>query len=158
MTGACCRAALTLLMVAFAAPILGAQLSRAGEQRSAAACPVVGGVTVSVTARDTGSATPRDLVRVDRTTSVDTTFRFDVAERRWALAEMAASVAVGLADTVRGKWYLCAGAGVGLTRPTLVVHGARGQIRLRASLAELSRVLGSRTPQSDPTRTPPRRS
>jgi hypothetical protein len=141
-----------LVMMALAAPSLGGQLSRAGQ------CPVVGGVSLSVTARDTGATASRDLVRVDDNRSVDTAFAFNVIERRWALAELAASVAAGLADTIRGKWYLCAGAGVGLTRPTLVVRGARGQIRLRASLAELSRALGSRTPRSDPTRTPPRRS
>ena len=140
------------MMVALAAPSLDAQDSRAGQ------CPIVGGVSVSVTARDSGTAAPRELVRVDRNASVDTTFAFNVTERRWALAELAASVAAGVADTVRGKWYLCAGAGVGLIRPTLIVRGARGQVRIRASLAELSRALGSRTPQSNPTRTPPRRS
>ena len=152
MSGRSWLATSTLGMVALAAASVDAQGSRAAE------CPVVGGVSVSVTARDSATVAPRELVRVDRNTSIDTTFTFNVTERRWSLAELAASVAAGVADTVRGKWYLCAGAGVGLTRPTLVVRGARGQIHLRASLAELSRALGSRTPQSNPTRTPPRRS
>ena len=152
------RSAYVVVVIAVAAPFVGAQTPIASASRSAAECPVVGGVSASVTVRDTVGATPRDLVRVDRNTGVDTTFRFNVDERRWSVAEMAASAAAGLADTVRGKWYLCAGAGVGLQRPTLVIRGARGQIRLRASLAELSRALGPRTQPADPTRTPPRRS
>jgi hypothetical protein len=142
-------------LLAVAAPT-GAQV-RTPVPGPATDCPVVGGVRVSVTARDTGRAIARERVRVDRSTAVDTVFRFDVAERRWALAELAASVAAGLADTTRGRWYLCAGAGAGLTRPTLVVRGVRGQIRLRASVAELSRALGSSRPPSDRLRTPPRR-
>jgi hypothetical protein len=127
---------------------------------SAADCPVVGGVRVAVTARDTGRApaAPRELARIDRRTAVDTTFTFDVAERRWVLAELAASVAAGLADTARGRWYLCAGGAVGLRRPTLVVRGARGQIRLRASVDALSRALGPGQTESGRQRTPPRRS
>jgi hypothetical protein len=127
---------------------------------SAADCPVVGGVRVSVTTRDTGkaAAAPRERVRIDRRTAVDTTFTFNVAERRWVLAELAASVAAGLADTARGRWYLCAGGAVGLRRPTLVVRGARGQIRLRASVDTLSRALGPRQTESGRPRTPPRRS
>jgi hypothetical protein len=127
---------------------------------SAADCPVVGGVRVSVTARDTGRAAgaPRELARIDRRAVVDTTFTFDVAERRWVLAELAASVAAGLADTARGRWYLCAGGAVGLRRPTLVVRGARGQIRLRASVDAPSRALGPGQTESGRQHTPPRRS
>ena len=136
---------------------LATSVSAQAAPTPATDCPVVGGIRVSVTSRDTGRATPRELVRVDRRTSVDTTFRFDVAERRWSLASLAASAAAGLADTVRGRWYLCAGAAVGLTRPTLVIRGARGEVRLRASLAALSRALeGSRRTGS--SRIPPTRS
>jgi hypothetical protein len=158
MNRRCGRAAQMLALLGLVAAPARAQISRAADRGSAGECPVVGGISVAVTARDTAGATPRDLVRVDRNTSIDTTFSFDVSERKWAVAELAASVAAGLADTVRGKWYLCAGAGVGLNRPTLTVRGARGQVRLRASLADLSRVLGMSAPRSDPTRTPPRRS
>lgn len=146
-----------LLLVVVVAPAASGQGSRA-VPRSAAECPVVGGVAASVTVRDTAGGPSRDILRVERNTSIDTTFTFNVVERRWAPAELAASAAAGLADSVRGKWYLCAGAGVGLSRPTLVVRGARGQVRLRASLADLSRALGSRARQADPIRTPPRRS
>jgi len=152
------RTARAATFLAVAAPA-GAQVSRAATAGSATDCPVVGGVRVSVTARDTGrAAAPRELVRVDRGTTVDTTFTFNVVERRWTFAELAASVAAGLTDSTRGRWYLCAGAGAGLTRPTVVVRGVRGSVRLRASVAELSRALGSSRPQSDRPRTPPKRS
>jgi hypothetical protein len=154
----CCRLGAAFLWLILVSSSASAQLSRPDTLRSSAECPIVGGVTASLTVRDSAGAPPRDIVRVDRRASVDTTFSFNVTERRWGAAELAASVAAGLADSVRGKWYLCAGAGVGLNRPTLVIRGAHGQVRLRASLAELSRALGSRAPQREPVRTPPRRS
>jgi hypothetical protein len=153
------RVGRVVLGVAVAASAAHAQAARTSPAGSASACPVVGGIAASVTVRDTGrAARPRELVRVDRRTAVDTTFTFNVAERRWSLSELAASVAAGLADSARGRWYLCAGAAVGLRRPTLVVRGARGQIRLRASLEELSRALESRRPETRRPSTPPRRS
>jgi hypothetical protein len=156
VSGCCHRSVGVAILLAVAKPA-GAQVAGAPATDTATDCPVVGGVRASVTARDTGRAVPRELVRVDRRTSVDTTFTFDVGERRWNFASLAASVAAGLADTVRGRWYLCAGAAVGLTRPTIVVRGARGEVRVRASLAQLSRALQPSRPTGRP-RTPPRRS
>jgi hypothetical protein len=151
----CCRCAAFVALLA-AARLTGAQVSNTPITSSTTDCPIVGGVHVSVTARDSGRAAPRELVRVDRTTAVDTTFTFNVAERRWSFASLAASAAAGVADTLRGRWYLCAGAGVGLVRPRLVIQGARGQVRLRASLAELTAALARSQPRGG-SRTPPRR-
>lgn len=158
MTGRFPRSSAALVLIALAASSATAQRSGGASPRQGAECPMVGGISATVTVRDSANTPSRDIVRVDRNTSVDTTFTFNVAERRWSVAEMAASVAAGLADTVRGRWYLCAGAAVGLSRPTLVVRGARGQVRLRASLGDLSRLLSMRAPQGEPVRTPPRRS
>jgi len=151
------RVSFGVIMACSVARAQGASPSASG---SAGHCPIVGGFSASVTARDTANsgAMARTLVRVDRRTSVDTTFRIAVAERRWALSELAASAAAGLADTMRGRWYLCAGAAVGLQRPTLVVRGARGEVRVRASLAELSRALEARRSAPTPPGSSPRRS
>lgn len=156
MKARCHVAAGVALLLAAGRPV-GAQSSPASPGGSATDCPVIGGVRVSVTARDTAGAPLRELVRIDRSASVDTTFRFDVSERRWILSSLAASAAAGLTDTTRGRWYFCAGAAVGLTRPTLVIRGARGVVRLRASLAELSRAL-ERSRATDRSRAPLRRS
>jgi hypothetical protein len=79
-----------------------------------------------------------------------------VTERRWTVAELGASAAAGLADTVRGRWYLCAGAAVGLHDPTLVIRGARGRVHLRASLRDLFLAPGpgqqNRAPSTPPTK------
>jgi hypothetical protein len=123
-----------------------------------AQCPVVSGLGLRLTTGDSGAprtrATPvlsgdRDLI--------DTTWRFDIVERRWNQPYLNALVGAGLAagrtasgttgaaDSAR-SWSACAGAWIELHRVNLMLRGARGVVHLRTDLRSLRRAgMGSDT-------------
>lgn len=87
-------------------------------------------------ARPAREASPSPYER----TSLDTTYTFDVAERRWTRPALAASVAAGTSGTDRtgAPWHACAGARVVLEGSMLVIRGARGVVRLHVALDALA--------------------
>lgn len=150
-------------------------------QSSARNCPTVNGIVVTVgdsatraeaATGGTGPAasTPRqgaarpDL-RLDSRALIDTTWRFDIAERRWQRPSYSASIGAGWTsrDLARGMssapdtagrrgLEVCAAVAVGMREPTLVLRGVKGVVRLRADVSALAR--GSRG--SDTTSVPRR--
>jgi hypothetical protein len=135
-------AALALATVAAASAPAAAQVSagEAGRGR----CAAEQGARVQVTTdEDSAWVTTSRL-------AIDTTWRFDVAERRWSRRSFGASIAAGLGGTggaasggSRDHWWLCAGAAVGMQDPTLLVRGARGLVHLRADLTALAGAGGA---------------
>jgi hypothetical protein len=124
-------------------------------------CPVVNGLFASISTGD--SAGERDtsrlrdtsnvLLRVDSRMAIDTTWRFNISERRWTRPYLVASVGAGWAGNGGASgmttapdsraWSACASAAVGMRDPTLTLRGARGLVRLRADLTSLSRIRGA---------------
>ena len=126
-------------------------------------CPVVNGLIATISTGDSTGArdTSNTLLRLDARTIVDTTWRFNISERRWTRPYLVASVGAGWTGGGSGSgmttapdsraWSACASAAVGMRDPTLVLRGARGLVRLRADLTSLSR-LGARADSSKPRR------
>lgn len=118
------------------------------------ACPVENGLFATFSTGDrTGRRdTSNTLLRFDSRTVIDTTWRFDISERRWTRPSVVASVGAGWtgnadrAGTTTAPdtraWSACASAAVGMRDPTIVLRGARGLVRLRADLTSLSQVRG----------------
>lgn len=117
-------------------------------------CPVVNGLFATVS---TGDSTGRrdtsgTLLRLDSRTVIDTTWRFNISERRWTKPYIVASVGAGWTGNAgrtgtttapdTRAWSACASAAVGMRDPTIVLRGARGLVRLRADLTSLSQVRG----------------
>ena len=152
-------------------PVLHAHALSAQRSDSASVgCPVVSGLVATVTTNespDSGVArAPRDttaarapLLQLDARHVIDTTWRFNIADRRWTRSYFAASVGAGWADgfgsgTAAGtttapdsagragshRWSACVGASIGMRDPTLVLHGARGVVHLRADVRPLARA------------------
>ena len=140
------------------------------QSASARECPVVNGLLVSATTGDSARrSTP--MVRLDGRTAIDTTWTFDVRDRTWSWPRFAASVGLGVTGgpaTSAGRsagmttapdsgaaaeWSVCAAASVGMRNSTLTLRGAKGTVRLRADVGQLTRVGGA---ARDTTRRPRR--
>jgi hypothetical protein len=123
-------------------------------------CPVENGLVATFSAGRTVSANPsKDSVREPTPASMapfDTTWRFDIAERRWSRPFFAASIGLGWTDAGHAlgtttaldafssrKSSACAGVAIGMRDPTLVLKGVRGTVRLRADARSLTRSRGS---------------
>ncbi|HJQ19953.1 MAG TPA: hypothetical protein VJ867_06345 [Gemmatimonadaceae bacterium] len=144
------------------------------QSGNAARCPVVDGITASVSTDDSsraGAPAPpaAPVPRLDARTAIDTTWSFNVTERTWSWPTLAASVGVGLSggsaasrsggmttapdSSAARAWSICAAASVGMRNSTLTLRGARGTVHLRADVSALQRA--GRTTQDSTVR--PRR-
>jgi len=151
------RARLAACLTILAAP-LGAQTASAPAD-SGSACLVLNGIRIGA---DWGDSTGTSATRGDTRnragrfrlagTTIDTTFTFDVAERRWSRSSMTAYVAGGVsgrsrsaanAADPRAVWHACAGITLGMQQPTLVLRGVRGQLHLKVDLTPLTRLPGA---------------
>jgi hypothetical protein len=144
-----------LLATALSVGPLRAQASRA--------CPDRNGVTAAFTWGDSAgapSAVPSGQIRLDERTVIDTAWRFAIVERRWTRAFFEGAIGAGWMGGTRGTgtttardsvgartWSACASAAITMREPTLVLRGARGVVRLRADVGQLSR-LGQARPDS----------
>lgn len=96
-------------------------------------------------------------LRLDsRPVAIDTVWRFQIAERRWSRPSYRADIGAGWTGGTEGtrgtgmtpapgeadarRWYACVGASVAMREPTLTLKGARGLVRLRVDLNELSNL------------------
>lgn len=149
---------------AFAAGLLAAGLC-GGElpAQTSRACPDRKGLTAAFTWEDSARA-PRDApsgqIRIDQRTVIDTVWRFDIPERRWSRALFSGAIGAGWTggaqtgtttarDSVGARtWSACASAAITMREPTLVLRGARGIVRLRADVGQLSRIGQSRPDSS----------
>jgi hypothetical protein len=119
-------------------------------------CPAVNGLTVAFSGQDSTSTPTRTSavpgLRLDDRTVIDTTWRFDIAERRWTRPYFAASVGAGWSggglatgttpapgSSAEKGWFACAGVAIDMRDPTLLLRGVRGQVHLRADVRSLSR-------------------
>lgn len=141
----------------------------AAQQAPRAQCPVVNGIVATTSAGDSTPAR-RDStrgLRIDATSIIDTTWTFDIRERRWSRPSFAASVGAGWSggsslttargmttapDSAAGRdWSVCAAVSIGMREPTLVLRNARGTVHLRADVSALTR---SASPARDSTTRP----
>jgi hypothetical protein len=127
------------------------------------ACPDRNGVAAAFTWGDSAGApgaAPSGRIHLDQRTVIDTVWRFQTAERRWTRAFFAGSIGAGWSGGMRGTgtttardsvgartWSACASAAITMREPTLVLRGARGVVRLRANVGQLSRI-GQARPDS----------
>ena len=144
-----CRAALVLLVA-----VAASSAAQQGPPTNVG-CPVSSGLVATVftgdstrARRDTNAARP--LLKLDARHAIDTTWRFDIAERRWTRPYFGASIGAGWAEGFGGtaasgtttapdsararRWSACAGVSIGMRDPTLVLRGARGVVHLRADV------------------------
>jgi hypothetical protein len=73
--------------------------------------------------------------------SVDTTLVFDITRKTWTRTNLAAAISVGLADTTRGTYSVCAGVSALLPNVSLTLQGARGRVHFAASLKDFNDAL-----------------
>jgi hypothetical protein len=141
-----------------AAAILMLPVARAAGQQPAGSCRVENGLAAAFSWGDSaGVPTARDSasrgLRLDARTTVDTVWRFDIAERRWTKPYFVGWVGAGWSGggsatgttTAPGSsnarsWSACANVAIEMRDPTLVLRGARGTVRLRADVSSLSRA------------------
>lgn len=168
------RLALVAWLVMPAAYTLGAQ-APAGDSLShyASDCRGFNGIYVHTWWGGDDSSRARgdsSGLRFDGRRTLDTTFTFDVAERRWTRSSVNAVVLAGAssgrqaaqsgttgaaaADSAGRDWHICTGATVSGQQPTLLLRGVRGTLRLKVDLTPLTNIRGSGL--TDSTRTPRR--
>jgi hypothetical protein len=149
-------------LIALASPAL------AGAQRLGESCPMVNGLSISMSATDTGASrsdSARDRLRVDSRSVIDTTWRFNIPERRWTRSQFTASIGAGWSGNARSRgtttapdsaasrdWSVCAAVAIGMREPTLVLRGARGVVHLRADVRALARMRRGSDTTSVPRR------
>jgi hypothetical protein len=155
-----------VLGAAVCSPLAGV----AAQDSLRATCPVESGVFASFSAGDSSPGSrasgPTGGLRLDANSVIDTTWRFDVQERRWSRPYLTASIAAGWTQgtqtsgtttapdaSAARSWNVCAGVAIGMRDPTLVVRGARGLVHLRADLRSISGVgRSTRDSTSQPRR------
>jgi hypothetical protein len=106
-----------------------------------AGCPGGNGIHISATTgtgTDSSAATNRVIALGQ---SVDTTLVFDISRKSWTRSNIAAQIAVGIADESRGTYAVCAGVSALLPTATLTITGARGRVHFAASLADFANSL-----------------
>lgn len=106
-----------------------------------AGCPGGNGIHISATTgtgTDSSAATNRVIALGQ---SVDTTLVFDISRKSWTRSNIAAQIAVGIADERRGTYAVCAGVSALLPTATLTITGARGRVHFAASLADFANSL-----------------
>ena len=119
-------------------------------------CPVLNGVRIGADWGDSTSAGGRGGFRLGGRTTIDTTFQFNVDERRWTRPSLTAYIAGGVSGVTSGastgltpatdprsEWHTCVGITLTMERPTVVVRGARGQLHLKMDLKPLTRIPGA---------------
>ena len=117
-------------------------------------CPVAKGLVIQ-TSTDSVRVNPKGSasggLHIDSRQAIDTTWTFDIAERRWTRPYFSALIGAGWASDAHGTgttsapdslaargWSACAGARIDMRDPTLVLRGARGRVHLRADVRSLS--------------------
>ena len=170
----------SLLCTLLCALLCAALVTPADAQLVESGCRDVNGIHVSAsssgTARDSAggnvrgdSGTTGDTsagFRFDARRIIDTTLRFDVAERRWTWPSLRAEVAAGASGTTGGTpgasaaddrtWHACAGAVVSMQQSTLTLRGAHGTVRLKVDLAPLAQIRGASNDSARINRRPDR--
>ena len=105
-------------------------------------CAVLNGIRFAANWGDSTDA--RDRLRLGNgRTTIDTTFRFDVAEKSWTRPSLDAMVAAGASGRTTPPWHACVGITLAMQQPTIVLRGVRGELHLKVDLTALSRIQGS---------------
>jgi hypothetical protein len=147
------RAAGVIMAFVCALPVAVAH----AQDSTRASCPVDNGLAVSFSTGDTARSPARDQrapgLTIDADNVIDTTWTFNIAERRWSRPYFTASVGAGWSSDAKAVgtttapgspnvkgWSACVGVAIGMRNPTLVLRGARGLVHLRADVRSLSRI------------------
>lgn len=106
-----------------------------------AGCPGGNGIHISATSgtQSDSSAGVNRVIGVGE--SIDTTLVFNITSKTWTRTNLAAAISVGLSDTTRGTYAVCAGVSALLPNVTLTVQGARGRVHFVASLKDFNDAL-----------------
>lgn len=151
---------------AMATLVVGTAVAAQRPDSSAQPCAGLNGIVISAAAagRDSARDTTTSSIGGPGRTSIDTTFRFDVADRRWDWAWVRARIAAGASSAgaaasaggsspdPRRSWHACAGAAIGMDSAVLRLHGVHGQVHLKADLSPLAHLPGGGL--ADTTRSP----
>ena len=105
-------------------------------------CAVLNGIRIAANWGDSTDARNRARL-ADNRIMIDTTLRFDVAERRWTRPSLDAMIAAGASGNASAPWRACVGLTLAMQQPTIVLRGVRGEMHLKVDLTALSRIPGS---------------
>jgi len=135
-----------------------AQLATPAADSSGSACVVLSGIRIgadwgdSLGAGRTDTSQGRGGFRLGGGTTIDTTFNFNISERRWSRPSLTAFVAGGVSGRTRNasasndprsRWHACVGVTLAMQRPTLVLRGVQGQVHFKVDLTQLTRIPGA---------------